>query len=154
MKPQRAEKGHHQDDQGQLLMDGLAAAQTRLVTAAGRATYHQKNLTNGMYGKQPSDPVLAPPEEANLVGSAAGGMPESATALHLPTIDLDVPAYLIESSTPGHTHLYIDVSMTTKEYFLLLDVLADVRVVERKYVEWSKARGQSFVRRPGVKKGQ
>jgi hypothetical protein len=107
-----------------------------------------------MYGKHPSDPVLAPPDEANLVGSAVGGLPESENALHLPTLDLDVPAHLIESSTPGHTHLYIDVPMTTKEYFRLLDVLADCRILERKYVEWSKSRGQSFLRRPGVKKGQ
>lgn len=72
--------------------------------------------------------------------------------LHMPTLDIDIPAVLIPSSTQDHFHLYFDVEMTEEQYFKLLDVLAEVGIVEEGYVEASKKRGFSSLRLPGAKK--
>lgn len=67
-------------------------------------------------------------------------------------VDLDVPATLIPSTTPGHSHLYIDVPVNWSDYQLLLDALALVGAVEPGYVQASKARGFTSLRLPWVKK--
>lgn len=72
--------------------------------------------------------------------------------LHAIVLDLDVPAYLIPSSTPGHSHLYIDVGIEKKRYFGLLDSLAEVGVLESGYVSASKQRGFTCLRLPWIKK--
>lgn len=71
---------------------------------------------------------------------------------HLPCIDVDVPAKLVPSSTPGHHHLYIDVPMSWHDYCDLLDVMARCGIVEEGYVAAAKARGQTSCRLPGVRK--
>jgi hypothetical protein len=72
--------------------------------------------------------------------------------LHAPTLDIDLPCMLVESSTPGHYHLYIDKAMPWEDYARLLNVLADVGIIERGYADASLRRGASFLRRPGVTK--
>lgn len=67
---------------------------------------------------------------------------------HAVLLDLDVPAYLVPSHTPGHSHLYIDVSIPQSLYFNLLTVLADCGVVEDGYVDASKSKGGTFLRLP------
>ncbi|AYR00953.1 hypothetical protein PP636_gp18 [Arthrobacter phage Hestia] len=74
------------------------------------------------------------------------------TYLHRPVLDIDMPAALIPSSTPGHHHLYIDRPMTLRQYERLLNVLAEVGIVERGYVSASLDRGYTSVRLPWVKK--
>jgi hypothetical protein len=49
---------------------------------------------------------------------------------HAPVIDLDVPARLIPSRTPGHSHLYLDVPMSWAQYSALLHALAGAGVIE------------------------
>ena len=90
--------------------------------------------------------IVADEDEANLVGSLLGN------GMHAPAIDIDLPCELIESSTPGHFHLYIDHELTWEQYKLLLAVLADVGIVEPGYYRASVARGQTFLRKPGVTK--
>lgn len=72
--------------------------------------------------------------------------------MHALLIDLDVPAYLVPSSTPGHSHLYVDVRIPERRYFTLLDCLADCGVIQRGYANSSKARGGTALRLPWVKK--
>ena len=72
--------------------------------------------------------------------------------LHMPVIDLDVPAYLLPSSTKGHSHLYIDVPVSADKYMDLLFLLADMGIVERGYANVSERKGYSSVRLPWVKK--
>jgi hypothetical protein len=72
---------------------------------------------------------------------------------HMPVIDLDVPCSLVESGTPGHYHLYIDVEMTQGQLFGLLSALALAGVVEDGYVIASQKRGYSAVRVPWKPKG-
>lgn len=87
-------------------------------------------------------------EEANLVSSESATNP----GLHLPVIDIDFPAKLVPSTTPGHFHLYLDRPVEWDKYLAVLNAMADAGLVEPGYASCSKARGASFVRKPGVKK--
>ena len=97
----------------------------------------------------PDDRMLdpAPLIESDLVCSR---MKDS--DMHIPVLDLDLDAMLIPSSTPGHHHLYIDKPMTWEQYVKLLDVLAEVGILERGYVNVSKKRRMTQVRTPWTKK--
>jgi hypothetical protein len=83
-----------------------------------------------------------PPLLANLVSSEVKGK----TDVHRPVLDIDVPAYLVPSSRPGHSHLYVNVEISEDKYFNLLDVLADCGILEKGYAGVSRARGASAVR--------
>lgn len=80
--------------------------------------------------------------------------PDYVERLHQVVLDIDIPAELVPSSTPGHAHLYIDVPGGVQEetYFRLLDALADAGVIERNYAEVSKKRGHTDLRLPWVQK--
>jgi hypothetical protein len=88
------------------------------------------------------------PSDANLVSSIIA----DGSGLHRPVLDLDIPAVLIASSTPGHAHLYIDHPMPWEQYVRLLDALAEAGIVERGYVEASRRRGRTDVRLPWIRK--
>lgn len=77
---------------------------------------------------------------------------EDGAESHALLIDLDVPAWLVPSSTPGHSHLYVDVKIPTPTYYALLDALADAGVIQRGYANSSKHRGGTALRLPWVKK--
>jgi hypothetical protein len=86
-------------------------------------------------------------DNATVVSSILKG-----TQLHAPVLDLDVPVTLVPSSTPGHSHLYIDVPMSRKDMERILRALAKAGVVEPAYYEMSKRRGYTCVRLPWIKK--
>lgn len=88
----------------------------------------------------------SPMVDANLVSSLCRD------GMHRPVIDLDVSAKLVASSTPGHGHLYIDAPLTWPQYLRLLDVLAEVGLVEAGYVSAARTREATFVRPEWVKK--
>lgn len=92
--------------------------------------------------------IVSSVEEANVVTSLY------ALDLHRPVLDLDLACELVPSSTPGHYHLYINKSMTWAKYRRLLEVLAEVGIIEPGYAKASIARGFSAVRLPGVVKGK
>ena len=71
---------------------------------------------------------------------------------HKPVIDIDVPIRVVPSSTPGHSHLYVDVEMTWEEYAALLKALEVAGLVETGYVLASLDREATHVRLPWVKK--
>ena len=71
---------------------------------------------------------------------------------HRPILDIDIPMHIIPSTTPGHGHLYIDMSLTWHQYERLLSVLADCKIIERGYYNVSVERGHTAVRLPWVKK--
>jgi hypothetical protein len=75
-------------------------------------------------------------------------------ARHAVVLDIDHPAWLVKSTTPGHYHLYIDVpgGIPHELYLALLGTLADCGVIEPGYARASQARGHSDVRLPWVKK--
>ena len=57
--------------------------------------------------------------------------------MHAPILDIDVPAALVPSSTPGHSHLYLDVPMTWRQYKRLLKALARAGVIEKRWAKVS-----------------
>lgn len=72
---------------------------------------------------------------------------------HKPVLDIDMDCVLLESSTPGHHHLFIDKEMSWEDYCKLMDVMAEVGILEEGYVRASKHRKYSAARLPWVKKG-
>jgi hypothetical protein len=74
------------------------------------------------------------------------------TNTHKLMIDIDVPAYLLPSSTPGHSHLYIDKDMDKEEWLALLIALRNAGIIESGYVGASIQRGYTALRLPWVSK--
>ena len=73
--------------------------------------------------------------------------------LHRPALDIDIPCRFVESSTPGHGHLYFDdLALDWTAYKALLGVLAAVGILENAYVQASLARGQTLLRPEHVRK--
>jgi hypothetical protein len=87
-------------------------------------------------------------EDAEVVSSEIAGRP----GCHLVLLDLDVPAHLVPSSTPGHSHLYIELPMSWERYEALLAALAAAGIVEPGYLQVSRKRRATHLRLPWVKK--
>lgn len=85
-------------------------------------------------------------QDAEVVSSEIGGR------LHCPVLDIDVPAFLVSSSTPGHSHLYIDHPMSWWKYKRLLRAMARAGILEKGYVRASIRRRHTAVRVPWLKK--
>lgn len=105
---------------------------------AGRMTYDVKDGVRSPAGL----------EKALVISSAV----EGSVVAHRPALDIDHPVRVVPSSTPGHHHLFIDVDMTWAQYSKLLDVLAEVGVIEQGYADVSKVREATYLRLPWVKK--
>lgn len=86
--------------------------------------------------------------KANCTGSKL----DDGSGLHAPALDIDLPCRLVPSSTPGHHHLYIDKAMPWPKYVKLLNVLAEVGILEESYVAASIRDGATILRKPGVSK--
>ena len=85
--------------------------------------------------------------DAQVVSSLDG-----ATGMHRPLLDLDFTAALIESSTPGNCHLYLDKPMSWRTYRRLLRALARAGVIEHGYAKASIRRKHSDLRLPWIRK--
>lgn len=71
---------------------------------------------------------------------------------HKIILDIDFPVKVIQSTTPGHYHLYIDKEI---EFYALEDLLitmSAVGIVEHGYARASIQRGYTAVRLPWIKK--
>jgi hypothetical protein len=86
------------------------------------------------------------PGVANLVTSNIVG------DLHYPLIDIDHPMAIAESSS-GNYHLMIKKEITTEQFMRLLDVMAEVGIVQKGFADAARARGYSALRLPGLLKG-
>jgi hypothetical protein len=71
---------------------------------------------------------------------------------HRPVLDIDFPIAIIESSTKGHYHLYMDKKLSWFEYEKLLRVLEEVGIIEEGYLYASLDREFTSVRLPWVGK--
>lgn len=139
----------------------------------GNKTYHLNHFTPDSQNPElpPETRTDADLDTANLLSSEMvrpeGFLPHPVGAVfdgledlfqdgprdfHRPVLDIDFPAKLVPSSTPGRFHLYLDKPMTWAVYAKLLSALADAGVIERGYADACEARGASFVRLPWVKK--
>lgn len=97
-------------------------------------------------------------ERANLITSIveAGGLSRlgGGFASHKVVIDVDLPVTVVESTTPGHCHLFVDKAMTWPEYVALLEALTVAGIVEPGYLAAALQRGHTAVRLPWVRKGE
>jgi len=101
-------------------------------------------------------PRLGLPEEVVLLGSHEGANVTTSKVLgkntHKVVLDIDLPAQLIESSTPGHFHLYIDHEMTWKQYKKVINAMMEAGLLEAGYKGASFARKWTGLRLPWVRK--
>lgn len=79
-------------------------------------------------------------DAANLIGSL------TKTGLHAPVLDIDYPARLVPSSTPGHFHLYLDVEIPWHRYALALWALSVAGLIEPGFFRAAMARKLTFAR--------
>lgn len=108
------------------------------------------NAPLGSEEPAPPSPLREPANgNANVTSSALVDLP----GWHSPVLDIDFPARLVPSSTPGHFHLYLDgLAIDWARYEPLLNALAEAGVVGKGYVARSIERGQSVVRLPHSRK--
>lgn len=71
---------------------------------------------------------------------------------HWPVIDIDYPAALVPSTTPGHFHLYLDRDVEWSKYRKVLEALADAGLIQDGFMRASVKRRKTYVRLPWVKK--
>lgn len=108
-----------------------------------------EKLTSASYTE--NVPIEEPGDrQANVVTSLLPGDGD----LHAPVLDIDIPATLIPSSTPGHAHLYLDVALPWDKYCRLLGALHDAGIIQLGFLDHSQARHRSVVRMPWVQKHQ
>ncbi len=116
-------------------------------TYYNKVAFTERQINQGEYDPNDDGRVSCDPQDAQVVSS------EIQNSLHSPVLDIDFPARLVPSSTPGHFHLYLDgLSMTWLDYEKLLTALAAAGVVQEGYVHASIARKATAVRVPGCKK--
>ena len=72
--------------------------------------------------------------------------------LHRIVLDIDMPAFLVESSTPGHYHLVIDKLLTWADYEVLLRALAEAGVIQQGFLNAALQRKATMLRLPWKKK--
>lgn len=113
----------------------------------GKLRTHKVDFENQHYDG--NDHTPAPLIEADVVSSEVAGTYDQ----HIIVVDIDHPAHLVESTTPGHHHLYVEIPpVSTEAYFRWLDASAEIGLIEPGYVSAFKARGFSCVRLPWVSK--
>jgi hypothetical protein len=112
-------------------------------------------------GKPDSEPAEL--GDANIITSlvkpttARGGLGETLVlngeSRHIVAVDIDWPAHLIPSSTPGHHHLYVEIpAVPTEAYLDWLDASVKIGLVQQGYADAARARGRSDLRLPWVAK--
>lgn len=97
--------------------------------------------------RQNNDRTQCLEDKANLISSHVRG-----TKMHMPILDLDFPHHFVETTKPGHHHLFLDVPIQRWRMFLLLFAMRQAGMIEKGFFLWSLRRGGTFVRKPGVKK--
>lgn len=126
-----------------MLFERLIGQMPELDTPGGYAPFGTKFTPKNGPKNRPHEAQFA-----NCVSSQVVG----AKDIHMPAIDIDVPCRLVESSTPGHFHLYIDHPITWPRYAAILSALTEAGIVEQGYLDASLARGATYLRMPGHKK--
>lgn len=122
----------------------------------GRELAYVQNLASDDYDQKIYLEKPTDKEEANLVTSLvkinSGLFGSSDYIMHRPVLDLDIPHSLIESSTKGHSHLYLDIDLTWSDYERLLIVLCDLGIIQEGFYDSAVRNMASAVRLPWVKK--
>lgn len=80
--------------------------------------------------------------------------PEGHQPRHQVVLDIDHPVHVVDSSTPGHHHLVIEVpgGIPDDVYWILVEAMVNAGIVEHGYLAASLTRGRTDVRLPWVSK--
>lgn len=111
----------------------------------GLQVIHEAEVITSWTGRREEPKPPAGPHD----WSALAHQPET---FHRPVLDLDFDAALVPSSSAGHHHLYLDKVLTWSDYVKLLNVLAEVGLIEPGYRDASIAREFTAVRLPWITK--
>lgn len=125
----------------------LTPRKAAVLNRPGRAPYSLHDA-DPIWDATVNDAEVCPVDEANILTSEVAGKP----GMHKVALDIDLPAKLLPSSTPGHWHLYIDCDVPWEVYTKLLDTLVEAGVIEVGYARASKLRGYTSVRPPWMPK--
>ena len=121
-----------------------------IPTIDGEPDYSEKSI------RQYTDDIEAATVITSRVAgnTAEPGTDEHRVGLHKVVLDIDLPAVLVPSSTPGHHHLYIDHELPWPKYEALLWALEAAGLIENGYAGASSARGHTAARLTWVKKAK
>lgn len=117
---------------------GLYVIEKEADDATGYQTLDTRKLV-GRVGRKPR-------QTPTLIGSLGPSDTEEATYAQYTILDLDFPAELIASSTPGHYHLYLDKPISHAKWEALMVALAEAGIIEPGYANSSRSRGYNMVR--------
>lgn len=108
----------------------------------------RKSPLGTAYAHSHSDEPVVEVDEATVITSEVAGNP----GRHRVVLDIDLPGSMVESSTPGHHHLFLDKVMSWDDFQRLLWVMTDLGLVEEGYASASTKRGYTAVRLPWIGK--
>lgn len=102
------------------------------------------------HGPTPITQTTEDYDDATLVGSAVSNIFDDGVNMgtHMPVLDIDFPAALVPST--NNYHLYLNKPMSWEKYAKLLEALYEAGIIQEGFYKMAIARGQTFVRRPGV----
>lgn len=133
-------RGHRMAKLAKLPDDPEYGAEPELVD-----TLEDADVLTSWTGEREEPPTVSGPND----WSALAHQPET---YHRPILDLDFDAHLVPSTSAAHHHLYLDKVLKWSDYVKLLDVLAEVGLIEPGYRDASIAREFTAVRLPWVAK--
>lgn len=98
-------------------------------------------------GSWKNEPVTSPRDAEQITSRIEG------SAYHTIMLDIDrMPVRLIESSTPGNFHLYIDKPVLWSEYKKFIKACADIGIVEQEFYNASLRNEATCLRPPWKEK--
>lgn len=117
---------------------------THVVSMIGRLRYKVPHIDSHTYD---SAERVESGEGANLIAS------ECDDGMHAPIFDLDYGAYLIPSSTPGNSHLYIEKKITWAQYENILKAFEAAGLIQEGWVRTARRDKRAYLRLPHIRKG-
>jgi hypothetical protein len=105
------------------------------------------SFSDGYGGTFKNAAKMSGPQAADVVSSKIEG-----SDYHTLMLDIDLPARLLESSTPGHYHLYIDKPITWRRYRAVLQALSDAGVIEEAFFKAARINQATHLRVPWKEK--
>lgn len=102
-----------------------------------------------------SDEARQKRAEATTAEAKVSEIESSARRMRLALLlDIDVPAWLVPSSTPGHSHLYVDLTTDQEALVEFLAAARKIGLIQPGYEQMAKDRGFCSLRLPWVRKAE
>ena len=99
------------------------------------------------------DGILYDESETDMPPNLMSSQIKGSTSHYL-ILDIDHPAWLVPSSTPGHSHLFIDKKVKSEAFKDIIESLHSGGLLADGNMRQLYAYGSQFLRLPGVKKSK